>query len=141
MPATTGLSGSDLEVGLVDFIRGEGARWLSGSNQKVSSSIRRRRLRAGDVEVESEHIKVKSEDTEVEAELEVVVDGIRRSRGVNVKVEVSSLAGSVEVEVEASSSSSEKQIDAGDIWFSDEDHLIAGFEAPICREREGESFR
>ncbi|KAL6128994.1 hypothetical protein ACLB2K_072347 [Fragaria x ananassa] len=62
--------------------RGEGARWLSGSNQKASSSIRRFRRWAGDVEVESE-------EAEVEAELEVVVDGIRRSRGVNVKLAAS----------------------------------------------------
>ncbi|KAL6191996.1 hypothetical protein ACLB2K_038383 [Fragaria x ananassa] len=62
--------------------RGEGARWLSGSNQKASSSIRRLRRWAGDVEVESE-------EAEVEAELEVVVDGIRRSRGVNVKLAAS----------------------------------------------------
>ncbi|KAL6144342.1 hypothetical protein ACLB2K_055036 [Fragaria x ananassa] len=96
MPVLTGLSGSDLEVGLVDFIRGEGTRWLSGSNQKASSSIRRHRRRADGVEVESEHVKVKSEhvkvkseDVEVEAELVVVVDGIRRSRGVNVKLATS----------------------------------------------------
>ncbi|KAL6123241.1 hypothetical protein ACLB2K_075763 [Fragaria x ananassa] len=62
--------------------RGEGARWLSGSNQKASSSIRRFRRWVGDVEVESE-------EAEVEAELEVVVDGIRRSRGVNVKLAAS----------------------------------------------------
>ena len=62
--------------------RGEGARWLSGSNHKASSSIRRLRRWAGDVEVESE-------EAEVEAELEVVVDGIRRSRGVNVKLAAS----------------------------------------------------
>ncbi|KAL6182475.1 hypothetical protein ACLB2K_043894 [Fragaria x ananassa] len=89
MPAMKSLSGSDLEVGLVDFIRGEGVRWLSESNQKASSLIRRCRRWAGGVEVELEHVKVKSEDAEVEAELEVVVDGIRHSRGINVELAAS----------------------------------------------------
>ncbi|KAL6145443.1 hypothetical protein ACLB2K_056130 [Fragaria x ananassa] len=99
--------------------RGEGARWLSGSNQKESSSIRRLHRWAGDVEVESEHVKVKSEEAEVEAELEVWIgsrgEGARWLSGSNQKASSSikrlcRWAGDVEVESEEAEAEAELEV-------------------------------